>query len=228
MQKIIIIAAVFAAGFITGAQFYSSPAPMPINQSTAVDAKTQQLLNQIADLTRYVEELESRPTPAIEQQSPVITQTPSSQSTSLPAAITNPDADELERLREYQLNKEIEKHQVRMQELGADMHTFGTKMDQQFVAESIDALWAGTKKSNLDSAIEQDANLRVLPNLSSECRSRQCRLSIMTNDADQLASLHTSLNKIITQQKLFESYTVVMDEKNYSTQIYFERAATTH
>jgi hypothetical protein len=52
-------------------------------------------------------------------------------------------------------------------------------------------------------------------------------LSVLTTDADQLASLNTSLNNIITQQQLFDSYTVVVDEKNYSTQIYFERAATT-
>ena len=227
MKKIIMIAAVFAAGFIAGAQFNSSSEPVPANQSATVNAETQQLQDQIADLTRYVEALESRPRSAIEQPSPVSTHISASQSPVPPLAVVNPDADELERLREYQLNNEIEKHQMRMQKLEADAHTFGTKMEQQFAAEAVDTSWANTKKTHLDSAIAQDENLRWLPSLSSECRSQQCRLSVLTTDADQLASLNTSLNNIITQQQLFDSYTVVVDEKNYSTQIYFERAAAT-
>lgn len=228
MKKIITIAAVFAAGFIAGAQFNSLSESVPANQSAAIKADVQQLQEQIADLTRYVEELESRPRSVLEQPSPGIMQTSPAQIPSPQAATINPDGDELEQLREYQLNNEIEKHQARMQMLGADVHTFGPKMEQQFAAEAIDTAWANTKKTHLDSAIEQDENLRLLPNLSSECRSQQCRLSILTNDADQLASLNTSLDKIVTQQKLFDSYTVVVDEKNYSTRIYFERAATTH
>ena len=228
MKKIVTIAAIFAVGFIAGAQFNSSPEPVPANQSAAVNADVQQLQEQIADLTRYVKELESRRRSVPEQPSAGTMQMPPAQSPSLQAATTNADADELERLREYQLNNEIEKHQARMQILGADVRTFGPKMEQQFAAEAIDTAWANTKKTHLDSAVEQDENLRLLPNLSSECRSQQCRLSILTNDADQLASLNTSLDKIVTQQKLFDSYTVVVDEKNYSTRIYFGRAAATH
>ena len=227
MQKIIMIAAVFVAGFIAGAQFYSSSELVPVRQSDRVNTDIQQLQDQIADLTRYVEELESRPRLTVEQPSSVTTHISASQNPVPQLAVANPDADELERLREYQLNNEIERHQMRMQKLEADAHTFGTKMEQQFAAEAVDASWANTKKSHLDSAIEQDENLRWLPSLSSECRSQQCRLSVLTTDADQLASLNTSLNNIIAQQQLFDSYTVVVDEKNYSTQIYFERAAAT-
>lgn len=226
MQKIIIIAAVFAAGFITGAHFYSSPEQMPVNQSATVNADVQHLQDQIADLTRYVTTLESRPSSAPQQPSFEITQTQPSESPSPQADTANTDADELAQLREYQLNNEIAKHQARMQELGTDVYAFGPKMEQQFAAEVVDAAWADGKKFTLDAAIEQDKNLRALPNLTSECRSQQCRLSVLTSDTEQLASLNTSLDNIVAQQKLFNSYTVVVDEKNYSTQIYFERAAT--
>lgn len=224
MQKIIMIAAVFAAGFIAGTQFNSSWEPAPVNESVAINADVQQLQDQIAALTRYVEQLESRPLLAHEPPSPGITQPlPVPQEPTADAT-----ADELARLREYQLNNEIEKHQARLQTLGADARSVGPTLEQQFAAEAIDAVWANEKKANLDAAIEQDNNLRVLPSLSSECRSQQCRLSVLTTDADQLASLNASLNNIVTQQQIFDSYTVVVDEKNYRTQIYFERTAATH
>lgn len=228
MQKIIMIAAVFAAGFIAGTQFNSSSEPAPVNESVAINADVQQLQDQIAALTRYVEQLESRPPLAHEPPSPGITQPLQAQRPVPQEPPADATADELARLREYQLNTEIEKHQARLQTLGADARNVGPTLEQQFAAEAIDAVWANDKKVNLDAAIEQDNNLRVLPSLSSECRSQQCRLSVLTTDADQLASLNASLNNIVTQQQLFDSYTVVVDEENYRTQIYFERAAATH
>jgi hypothetical protein len=228
MQKIIMIAAVFAAGFIAGTQFNSSSELAPVNESVAINADVQQLQDQIAALTRYVEQLESRPPLAHEPPSPGITQPLQAQRPVPQEPPADATADELARLREYQLNTEIEKHQARLQTLGADARSVGPTLEQQFAAEAIDAVWANDKKVNLDAAIEQDNNLRVLPSLSSECRSQQCRLSVLTTDADQLASLNASLNNIVTQQQLFDSYTVVVDEENYRTQIYFERAAATH
>jgi hypothetical protein len=228
MQKIIMIAAVFAAGFIAGTQFNSSWEPAPVNESVASNADVQQLQDQIAALTRYVEQLESRPPLAHEPPSPGITQPLQAQRPVPQEPPADATADELARLREYQLNTEIGKHQARLQTLGADARSVGPTLEQQFAAEAIDAVWANDKKVNLDAAIEQDNNLRVLPSLSSECRSQQCRLSVLTTDADQLASLNASLNNIVTQQQLFDSYTVVVDEENYRTQIYFERAAATH
>lgn len=228
MQKIIMIAAVFAAGFIAGTQFNSSWEPAPVNESVAINADVQQLQDQIAALTRYVEQLESRPLLAHEPPSPGITQPLPAQRPVPQEPPADATADELARLREYQLNNEIEQHQARLQTLGADARSVGPTLEQQFAAEAIDAVWANDKKVNLDAAIEQDNNLRALPSLSSECRSQQCRLSVLTTDADQLASLNASLNNIVTQQQLFDSYTVVVDEENYRTQIYFERAAATH
>jgi hypothetical protein len=136
----------------------------------------------------------------------------------------NPPADELTALRDYQAQNEINKHNEYLKSINATPLNIASVLSDHFAKESIDYKWAAEKKGVLDTFVATDKSLASLPNISSECKSQQCKLSFIGDDQSYLANLSDSLGKIVSdKQQDFDSYTTVIDDKNHTTSIYFER-----
>lgn len=127
-------------------------------------------------------------------------------------------------LRDYQAQNEINKHNEYLKSINATPLNIASVLNDHFAKESVDSKWAADKKGALDAFVAADNSLAALPNISSECRSQQCKLSFIGDDQSYLANLSDSLGKIISgKQQDFNSYTTIIDDKNHTTSIYFDR-----
>lgn len=132
----------------------------------------------------------------------------------------SPDINqELTELREYRANNEIAKHQDYLKEIGAT-NNISQSLADQFMKESVDPVWSMESKNTLDNFINNKNHLSTLPNVSTECKSQQCKISILSTDPHHLSSIDESLNQLITEGKSFSNYTTVVDEKTNTTSVY--------
>jgi hypothetical protein len=88
----------------------------------------------------------------------------------------------------------------------------------------VDEPWAKHNKLQLDKTFSQSEVLSNLPILSSECRSQQCRIQLLSDEQFYLADLHNSFQSLVGDEgQQFNSYTLVVDPATHSTSIYFTR-----
>lgn len=129
--------------------------------------------------------------------------------------------NELTMLRDYRLQAEIKKHNDYLQSRGGNS---AIAMNNSFKNEPIDASWAKEKESLLNGLVDQSEHLSQMPHIASECRSKQCKLSVLSDDQFYLSKLSDSLGKIVTDyESSFASYSTVVDEASHTTIIYFDR-----
>ena len=158
--------------------------------------------------------------PSIGKQKQDAPYNPSNSHQSLP--VSSDFLKELTELREYKAKNEIEKHQNHLKEIGA-INNLNQALADRFVKEYVDPTWSVESKTSLDNYINQKNHLNTLPNLSTECRSQQCKISILSTDPHHLSSIDDSLNQLISENRAFSNYTTVVDEKTNTTSIYIEK-----
>ena len=129
--------------------------------------------------------------------------------------------NELAMLRDYRMQTEINKRNEYLQSLGG-----GTidALNNNFEREPIDSAWAREKEILINNVIGKSEHLSQLPHLGSECRSKQCKFSVLSDDQFYLDKLSSSLEKIVAEHDTsFSSYSIVVDDKSHTTSIYFDR-----
>ena len=146
--------------------------------------------------------------------------------TNAAAASTDTSVDrELAALREYRARNELDKHTASLKSIGATPANISAVLDRRFKTETIDGMWAAQKEAWLNNAITQ--NNKEFAQLSltlGECRSTQCKLSVLSDDPRSLGSLPDSLHRIIAEQGSgFGKFTTVVDPHTHTTTVYFDR-----
>jgi len=128
---------------------------------------------------------------------------------------------ELAKLRDYRMQTEVNKHNEYLQLHGGNSVE---ALNDNFTREPVDANWAKEKQTLIDNLLDQSEHLSRLPHMESECRSKQCKLSVLSDDVFYLKELSGSLDKVIADHgSSFSSYTTVIDEKSHTTSIYLDR-----
>lgn len=220
----IMCSVIFGIGYLVGVSTAEESTPLsnddPTHKNSTFNNDTDAsqsniesiLAKKIASLQNRIQELES-------QKSLAAASNPSE--IFFNAQKTEPASDnELIALRNYQMNNEIEKHKQRLQTMGATSENIAETVNNHFLEEPVDSEWAQEKKANLDNFIMDDAALYSLSNISSECRSQQCKISILSDDPNHLNNLHDSINRLMSKQAYFTSYITVVDEKSRTTNVF--------
>ena len=220
----------FSAGYATHF-ILNNKSEKSVTSTAEVASVTPSLANKSSrELTAEIILLKQR-IAYLEGQSPQYALRSSAASTSQPTnnkstpSISVPStSDDVASLRAYQLNNEIKKHQDYLQKLGATTENMPRVLAENFNKEPVDPVWAGNQKDLLDNFIQKNEGLAALPNISSECRTQQCRVSVLTDDAQSMAKLSEAMTKLMdSKEPGFNSYNVVIDPISHSTNIYFER-----
>ena len=132
---------------------------------------------------------------------------------------------ELAALRDYRARNELDKHTASLQSIGATPANISAVLDRRFKTETIDGMWAAEKEAWLNNAITQ--NNKEFAQLSltlGECRSTQCKVSVLSDDPRSLGGLPDSLNRIIAERHSgFGKFTTVADPRTNTTTVYFDR-----
>lgn len=128
---------------------------------------------------------------------------------------------ELSKLRAYRAQTEIDKHNEYLQRIGGgDAKNLSTN----FANEIKDANWAQPNEKLLNEKFEHNKSLASIPHLAPECHSKQCRISVLSDDQFYLNKLNDSLSEIVVNnENSFANYSTVVDEATHTTSIYFER-----
>ena len=231
MQKINIVIAI--ACFIVGyaAHFFvaSEPQVMPdhaagmdkISQADKV-SKTAELNAEIVRLKQRIASLEINKPQALPNRS---AGDPAANPQKIQAPQPQDTNDKLAELMDYRANNEIKNHQDYLAKLGAVGGRAPQVLSENFNSEPVDPSWSAREKSALDNYIQQHEAMSALPNISSECRAQQCRLSLLSDDSQSMASLSKALDQIMdSEDNAFSSYNLVVDPVNHSTAVYFERS----
>jgi hypothetical protein len=128
---------------------------------------------------------------------------------------------ELAMLRDYRMQTEINKHSEYLQAHGGNTVE---ALNDNFKREPIDFVWAQEKEKLINSLMEQSEHLLTLPHMAGECRSKQCKLSVLSDDQFYLDKLSNSLDKIIADHgESFSSYSTIIDENSHTTSVYLDR-----
>ena len=132
---------------------------------------------------------------------------------------------ELAVLREYRARSELDKHTASLKNIGATPANIGVVLDRRFKTEAIDRMWAAEQEVWLNNAITQNnkefAQLSLTPG---ECRSTQCKVSVLSDDPRSLGGLPESLHRIVAEQGSgFGKFTTVADPRTNTTTVYFDR-----
>jgi hypothetical protein len=128
---------------------------------------------------------------------------------------------ELAMLRDYRMQTEINKHNEYLQSIGGNTVE---ALNDNFKREPVDLDWAQEKEKLINYFVDQSEHLSQLPHMASECRSKQCRLSVLSDDQFYLDKLSISLDKIIADHGTsFSSYSTIIDEESHTTSVYFDR-----
>jgi hypothetical protein len=128
---------------------------------------------------------------------------------------------ELAMLRDYRMQTEINKHSEYLLARGGNSSEF---LNDSFKHEPVDAGWAKDKEGLINNLVDQSEHLSQVPHMASECRSKQCKLSVLSDDQFYLNKLSAALDKVIADHgSSFSSYSTVIDEKSHTTSIYFDR-----
>lgn len=128
---------------------------------------------------------------------------------------------ELAMLRDYRMQTEITKHNEYLQSRGGNS---AETLNDNFKRELVDTGWAKDKEILINHVVDENEHLSQVPHMASECRSKQCKLSVLSDDQFYLNKLSASLDKIIAEHgSSFTSYSTVIDEKSHTTSIYFDR-----
>ena len=128
---------------------------------------------------------------------------------------------ELAMLRDYRMQTEIDKRNEYLRSLGGNTIE---AMNNNFEREPIDSAWAREKEALINNVIGKSEHLSQLPHLESECRSKQCKFSVLSDDQFYLDKLSSSLEKVVAEHDTsFSSYSIVVDDKSHTTSIYFDR-----
>lgn len=127
---------------------------------------------------------------------------------------------ELAALRDYRMQAEIKKHEELLQVRGSTVES----LNDSFKSEPVDAAWAEDKEKLINHLVEGSEYLSQVPHMDSECRSTQCKFSVLSDDQFYLTKLSGAMDKVVADQgSSFSSYTTIIDEKTHTTSIYFER-----
>jgi len=128
---------------------------------------------------------------------------------------------ELRMLRDYRMQTEINKRNEYLQSHGGNSVE---ALNDNFRREPVDEVWAKEKQNLINKLVDQSEHLSQIPHMASECRSKQCKLSVLSDDEFYLKGLSGSLDKIVADhESSFSSYMTVIDEKSHTTSIYFDR-----
>lgn len=128
-------------------------------------------------------------------------------------------------LSKYHAENEIKKQQEFLKSINASSENMPQALSDNYKKETIDSVWAPEKKAMLDNYIAKNEFLRSVPNVESDCRSKQCKISILSDDQTVLSNLGENLRDLINSNQ-FNEYKFAFDEKNHTTSIYLDRIST--
>ena len=218
--------------FVVG---YCSNFLLPISFFTAEPATIEQAQNDDVDPNKNIK-LDSNNsinlTSKNKENSDVKSQANSSQIVASPltdhgsqSSVSSEDTaalrNELDKLRDYRMQTEINKHNEYLKSRGGNSVE---ALSDSFRREPVDENWAKEKQNLINNLVDKSEHLSQIPHMASECRSTQCKLSVLSDDQYYLGELSNSLNKIVTDhESSFVSYSAVVDEKSHTTNIYFDR-----
>jgi hypothetical protein len=214
---------IFCSGFMAHFLFankdqiapQSSPVPQTHNCPSISDEKLKAEISRLNNVLRDLDKPASAQTSGAKATAEVAT----------PVEKAGSEKEqELSKLREYRVKTEIAKHQEYLKAIGANASNQVTALRDHFSAEPVDEPWAKHNKLQLDKTFSQSEVLSNLPILSSECRSQQCRIQLLSDEQFYLADLHNSFQSLVGDEgQQFNSYTLVVDPATHSTSIYFTR-----
>lgn len=127
-------------------------------------------------------------------------------------------------LSNYYVENEIKKQQEFLKSINASPENMPQALSENYEKDTIDNVWAPEKKALLDDYIAKNYLLRSLPNVESDCRSKQCKISILSDNPTALTQLAENLRNLTTND--FSTYTYTIDEKSHITSIYLDRKPT--
>lgn len=94
-------------------------------------------------------------------------------------------------------------------------------LDDTFLSEPTDSRWAFEQQSQIDAAFEDNALLNGFSLVASECRSTQCKVSLLT-PMEEGASSFDIFNEV-NQQGHWKSFISAVDPETGVTQLYFQK-----
>lgn len=130
--------------------------------------------------------------------------------------------DQLAMLSDYYIENEINKHKKFLKSINASHDNIHQALRENYQKDMIDSTWSSKKKALLDEYIAINDLLNSLPNVESDCRSKQCKISILSDDPIALSRLAENLGGLVNNNE-FITYTYAIDEENHTTTIYLDR-----
>lgn len=224
VSYVVIFIVGYSSNFLLPVSFFTA-APSKIepanNESGRFNKNVQSDSNNYTNISndnkKVVEPKPQEPASKAVGNSVVADESPSSDSLADLAALHS----ELVTLRDYRMQTEINKHDEQMQSRGGNSTA---ALNDNFKREPVDTGWAKDKESLINNVVDKSEHLSQVPHMASECRSKQCKLSVLSDDQFYLNNLSASLDKIIADHgSSFSSYSTVIDEKSHTTSIYFDR-----
>ena len=238
IRNLIMYSVVFCAGYtaslVSGfsnfSDTFSSTKDQKIKdqqKDTAIYQKELSLDKKIAELDKKIKELEMKKSFATKKvigDKKVLASSLANNELAPSVVQASAAIEDIAALRDYKTQNEINKHEQHLKALGATPHNLAVVLNENFSKESMDNSWAPKKKELLDKFISANALLAALPNISSECKSTQCKLTFIGDSQTNINDLNDSLSGIVSgDDQHFDAYTTVVDDKNHVTSIYFNR-----
>lgn len=225
MQQALKMALIAIASAIAGAAILnhytgnSCQADIPPQQDTALlDIKIAQLQQENRQLNAQLKQQNALPSPTLTQTTEKLQhQRTADQNSSSPA---KPIADEQllrtsENFSDWLANAHKENGSFNLHE----------EMQRRFDAETIDHDWAEAQEQEYLTLFSQSPELAGLALRETQCRTRQCALTISISDIGQANALLEKMTKTLQQKKQHPMIIATPDEQRGITTLYIGKDA---